>query len=83
MGWPLETSSRRVPPIAAFMCCVAMAIPQVHIVAYCGDLGYGPARGATMLSLMLGFGVISRLGSGFIADRIYLVIMHRMLRWQA
>jgi MFS family permease len=42
----------------------------VHIVAYCGDLGYGPARGATMLSLMLGFGVISRLGSGFIADRI-------------
>ncbi len=55
---------------AGVACCVAMAVPQVHIVAYCGDLGYGPAKGAVMLSLMLGFGVISRLGSGFIADRI-------------
>jgi MFS family permease len=51
-------------------CCVAMSIPQVHIVAYCGDLGYGVARGAEMLSLMLGSGVISRIASGFIADRI-------------
>jgi MFS family permease len=42
----------------------------VHIVAYCGDLGYGVARGAEMLSLMLGFGIVSRIGSGFIADRI-------------
>jgi hypothetical protein len=47
-----------------------MAIPQVHIVAYCGDLGYGVARGAEMLSLMLAFGVVSRIGSGFIADRL-------------
>jgi MFS family permease len=39
-------------------------------VAYCGDLGYGVARGAEMLSLMLGFGIVSRIGSGFIADRI-------------
>jgi MFS family permease len=54
--------------IAAFLCCVAMAIPQVHIVAYCGDLGYGVARGAEMLTLMLGFGIISRIGSGFVAD---------------
>ena len=45
-------------------------MPQVHIVAYCGDLGYGVARGAEMLSLMMGFGVISRIGSGFLADRI-------------
>ena len=44
-------------------------MPQVHIVAYCGDLGYGVARGAEMLSLMLAFGLISRVGSGFIADR--------------
>ncbi len=51
-------------------CCVAMSMPQVHIVAYCGDLGYGPARGAEMLSLMLGFGVVSRLASGWICDRI-------------
>ena len=45
-------------------------MPQVHIVAYCGDLGYGVARGAEMLSLMLGFGIISRIGSGFLADKI-------------
>jgi MFS family permease len=56
--------------IAGIACCVAMAMPQVHIVAYCGDLGYGVARGAEMLSLMLGFGIVSRIGSGFIADRI-------------
>jgi MFS family permease len=56
--------------LASIGCCVAMAMPQVHIVAYCGDLGYGVARGAEMLSLMLGFGIISRIGSGFLADRI-------------
>jgi MFS family permease len=56
--------------IAGLTCCLAMAMPQVHIVAYCGDLGYGVARGAEMLSLMLGFGVISRLASGWISDRI-------------
>lgn len=56
--------------IASVACCVAMSMPQVHIVAYCGDLGYGAARGAEMLSLMLGFGIISRIGSGFLADRI-------------
>jgi MFS family permease len=55
---------------AGVCCCVAMSMPQVHIVAYCGDLGYGVARGADMLSLMLGLGIISRVGSGFIADRI-------------
>jgi MFS family permease len=56
--------------LASFACCVAMSMPQVHIVAYCGDLGYGVARGAEMLSLMLGFGIISRIGSGFLADKI-------------
>ena len=56
--------------VAGIGCCVAMAMPQVHIVAYCGDLGYGVARGAEMLSLMLAFGIISRVGSGFLADRI-------------
>jgi len=55
---------------AGICCCVAMSMPQVHIVAYCGDLGYGVARGADMLSLMLGLGIVSRIGSGFIADRI-------------
>ncbi len=56
--------------LAGVSCCVAMAMPQVHIVAYCSDLGYGAARGAQMMSLMLGFGVLSRLLSGAICDRI-------------
>jgi MFS family permease len=56
--------------IAGVACCVAMSMPQVHIVAYCADLGYGAARGAEMLSLMLGFGIVSRLASGWISDRI-------------
>jgi MFS family permease len=56
--------------IAGVSCCVAMSMPQVHIVAYCSDLGFTPARGAEMLSLMLGFGIVSRLASGWICDRI-------------
>jgi MFS family permease len=56
--------------IAGICCCVTMVTPQVQIVAYCGDLGYGLARGAEMLSLMLGLGVVSRLVCGLIADRI-------------
>src|SRR5499433_1836434 len=56
--------------LAGVACCIAMAMPQVHIVAYCTDLGYGPAHGAEMLSLMFGTGIISRLSFGWIADRI-------------
>ncbi|HEX9396903.1 MAG TPA: MFS transporter [Burkholderiales bacterium] len=56
--------------VAGVGCCVAMSMPQVHIVAYCGDLGYGAARGAEMLSLMLAFGIVSRLLSGWISDHI-------------
>lgn len=56
--------------VAGVACCVAMAMPQVHIVAYCADLGYGSARGAQMLSLMLACGIVSRLVSGVICDRI-------------
>ena len=56
--------------IAGLCCCVAMSMPQVHLVAYCSDLGYGPARGAEMLSLMLGCGIVSRISFGFICDRI-------------
>ncbi|MEO8204100.1 MAG: MFS transporter [Betaproteobacteria bacterium] len=56
--------------IAGISCCVAMSMPQVHIVAYCGDLGFAAQRGAEMLSLMLGFGIVSRMASGWIADRI-------------
>ncbi|WP_236963456.1 MFS transporter [Hydrogenophaga sp. SL48] len=56
--------------VAGVSCCVAMSMPQVHIVAYCTDLGFGAARGAEMLSVMLGMGIASRLISGWISDRI-------------
>ncbi len=56
--------------IAGIGCCIAMSMPQVHIVAFCVDLGYGPAVGAEMLSLMLLGGVVSRVVSGLVADRL-------------
>ena len=68
-GLPLG-SAQTLLFIAAVSCCVAMAMPQVHIVAYCTDLGFSAARGAEMLSLMLGFGIVSRLVSGWISDHI-------------
>ncbi len=65
-----STALMAILSFAGIACCVAMSMPQVHIVAYCGDLGYGVARGAEMLSLMLAFGIISRVASGFVADKI-------------
>jgi MFS family permease len=56
--------------VAGLCCCVAMAMPQVHLVAYCADLGYGAARGAEMLAVMLGVGVASRLVFGWVLNRI-------------
>jgi MFS family permease len=56
--------------ISGVSCCVAMSMPQVHIVAYCNDLGFAAARGAEMLSVMLACGIVSRLVSGWICDRI-------------
>ena len=56
--------------VAGLGCCVAMAMPQVHIVAHVSDLGYAAQRGAEMLALMLGTGIVSRIGSGFISDRM-------------
>ena len=70
---PLGLSSRTLMVllcVAGVSCCLAMSMPQVHIVAYCGDLGFGAARGAEMLSLMLAMGIISRLVSGWISDTI-------------
>lgn len=77
-GAPVSSSRPPVPPavlqsiliVAGLACCIAMSMPQVHIIAYCAELGYGTAVGGEMLSLILGFGVVSRLGSGLIADRI-------------
>ncbi len=56
--------------VAGLACCVAMSMPQVHIVAYCTDLGFGATQGAQMLSLMLGAGILSRLVSGWISDHL-------------
>ncbi len=56
--------------LAGIGCCVAMSMPQVHIVSYCVDLGFGPVVGAEMLSLMLLGGVGSRVVSGLLADRL-------------
>ena len=56
--------------IAGLGCCIAMAMPQVHLVSMCVGLGFGPARGAEMLALMLACGVVSRLSFGFIMDRL-------------
>ena len=56
--------------LAGLTCCIAMAMPQVHIVSLCTDLGYGTARGAEMLSVMLAAGVVSRLGFGWLVDRV-------------
>ncbi|MDU6137535.1 MFS transporter, partial [Bradyrhizobium sp.] len=71
LALPISTNALTVLlSVAAIACCVAMAMPQVHIVAYCGDLGYGVAAGAQMLSLMMALGILSRIGSGFLADRV-------------
>jgi len=56
--------------LAGIGCCVAMSMPQVHIVALCVDLGFGPAVGAEMLALMLLGGVASRIVSGLVADKL-------------
>ena len=70
---PLGLSGRSLQGslcIAGVGCCVAMAMPQVHIVPFVIDLGFDAVHGARMLALMLGFGVVSRLASGWISDRV-------------
>ena len=70
---PLNMTPRKLQGLicaAGFGCCVAMAMPQIHIVPYVMDLGHPAIRGAEMLGLMLGFGIFSRIGSGWLSDRI-------------
>ena len=70
---PLNMTPRRLQSLicaAGFGCCVAMAMPQIHIVPYVIDLGYPAIRGAEMLGLMLGFGIFSRIGFGWLSDHI-------------
>jgi MFS family permease len=54
---------------AAFLCCVPMAMPAGHLVAFCSDLGIPAARGAAMLSVLLGCAFVSRMFWGWAADR--------------
>jgi MFS family permease len=55
---------------ASFLCCVPMAMPSSHLVAFCSDLGIAPAQGAAMLSVLLGCAFLSRQFWGWLADRI-------------
>ncbi len=56
--------------VAIVGCCVAMAMPMVHLIAYCSDLGFSTASGARMLSLLLFCSAVSRLLFGMISDRL-------------
>jgi MFS family permease len=56
--------------LASFLCCVPMAMPQGHLVAFCSDVGIAITRGAAMLSLLLACAFIGRQFWGFVADRI-------------
>jgi MFS family permease len=56
--------------LAGFCCCVPMALPQSHLVAFCSDLGIPAAQGAAMLSVMTGCAFLSRQFWGWLADRI-------------
>ncbi len=56
--------------IASFLCCIPMAMPSAHLIAFCGDLGMAPAKGAAMLSLLLICAFFSRQFWGWLSDRI-------------
>ena len=56
--------------LAGFLCCVPMAMPQGHLVAFCSDVGIPVSQGATMLSVLLGCAFVSRQFWGYVADRI-------------
>ena len=56
--------------MAGFLCCVPMAMPQGHLVAFCSDVGIPTSQGAVMLSVLLGCAFVSRQFWGYLADRI-------------
>lgn len=69
IGWPPNLVFTMLC-VAAFCCCVPMAMPQGHLVAFCSDLGIAPSHGAAMLSVLLGTAFFSRQLWGWISDRI-------------
>ena len=69
LGWPPNVVFAMFCA-GIFLCCTTMSMPQGHLIALCSDLGISAARGAAMLSLLLGTAVITRQVWGLIADRI-------------
>jgi len=69
LGWPPNLVFGLLCA-ASFLCCMPMALPQGHLVAFCSDLGIAPAHGAAMLSVVLGCGFFSRQMWGWVADRV-------------
>ncbi|MGD0431825.1 MAG: MFS transporter [Acetobacteraceae bacterium] len=56
--------------LAGFCCCIPMAIPSSHLVAFCSDIGISPVQGAAMLSVLLACAFVSRQFWGAMADRV-------------
>jgi MFS family permease len=69
LGWPPNMVFAMMCG-AAVMCCIPMAMPQGHLVAFCSDLGISRAVSALMLSVLLGTAFLSRQIWGAISDRI-------------
>jgi MFS family permease len=67
LGWPPNLVHFMLCA-AAFLCCVAMALPQAHLVAFCSDLGIAPSHGAAMVTVALGCGFLSRQLWGWFSD---------------
>jgi len=68
LGWPPRVVQALLC-LAGFLCCIPMAMPQGHLVAFCSDLGISASHGAAMLSVLLACAVVSRQFWGFVADR--------------
>lgn len=69
LGWPPNVVFGMMC-VASIMCCVPMAMPQQHLIAFCSDIGISRSVGAVMLSVLLGTAFISRQIWGAISDRI-------------
>jgi len=69
LGWPPNLVFGIIC-VASVLCCVPMAMPQSHLVAFCSDLGIGRSTGALMLTVLLGTAFLSRQFWGAMADRI-------------
>jgi MFS family permease len=69
LGWPPNLVQVLISA-AIFLCCIPMAMPQGHLVAFCSDVGLTPSTGAAMMSVMLGVAFVGRQFWGWLADRV-------------